>query len=226
MGVQKGWTTQGKKKKRKDGSESRKKRRKRKKKHKRNKNMEISKDLKTKGSIVEGSEDTRGQEPSFLDKIKEFITKTKAEEDSQGGKNESRMEGFPVSDIEETEETEPWLNLTQYSGYDQEALQGVLGKVLEAEEKARDPDVSEEPLENRELPDDEIIKEEVTDPQTAENVKEEENGNKKKEQRGWKKKEKNKKGGKSVKKQQTTKTKCVKQRQVMPIIAITIRGLF
>ena len=96
------------------------------------------------------------------------------------------------------------------------ALQGVLGKVLEAEKKARDPDVSEDPLENRELPDDEIIEEEVTDPETAEDGKWEENGNKKKEQRGGKKKGKNKKGGKSVKNQQT-KTKCLKQRQVKPI---------
>ena len=168
--------------------------------------------------IIEGSEDRKGHEPSFLEKIKEFVNKIKVEDDSQGGKNESRMEGFPVSDIEESEETEPWLNISQYDNYDPETLEVVLGKVLDAEKKAREPEVSEEPSENRELPDEEIIEEEVADTETAGDVKEEdtkenieETGKKKKKQRGWKKKGNTKKENKSVKKQQT-KTKCSKQK--------------
>ena len=169
-------------------------------------------------SNVTGSGYKLRLEPSLLDKLKELIKdKQEArEETSQEGKTESRIDSFPLSDIDETEEMKE--NISQYPSYDQEVLQGVLGTVLEAENKARKPDVIEEPLENRELPEDEI-EQEVTGTETAEQVKEDETkenietGKKKKKQRGGKKKGKKKKRKNSNRTQQS-KTKCLKQRQV------------
>ena len=173
--------------------------------------------VKTPGSNVDGSEDRRGLESSFLDKIKELISKNKQEKEEQTSeeeKNESNMDSFPVTDIEETE---PWLNISQNPGYDPEDIQGVLGTVLEAEKKAREPDVSEDPSENRELPGDEIEQEvteteKVREEETKKISKEEKDKKKRKNKRGSKKKAKNKKKGQKADKSKQTKTKCLGQR--------------
>ena len=95
------------------------------------------------GSEERSSSDAReGQHNSFLQQFNGLI--------NQAGRNESR--DFPQ------EETEPGIQDLQYNeeDYDSATGQDVLGTVLKAEEKARESNVKDDPMESRDIPDDEV----------------------------------------------------------------------
>ena len=126
-------------------------------KQKKRKKSEKSKSNKAKANTAEqlkrrqsGSEERsssdaiEGQDRhnSFLEQFNGLI--------NQAGRNESR--DFPQ------EETEPGIQDLQYNeeDYDSATGQDVLGTVLKAEEKARESNVKDDPMESRDIPDDEV----------------------------------------------------------------------